>query len=74
MTSSDSEKSVKREATLDLPLSIKTPSPEESTSSRMSMSWITGFILVLIHHEIFFEIKKDSRRGLIMIFEKITRC
>ncbi|KAJ9551606.1 hypothetical protein OSB04_015651 [Centaurea solstitialis] len=45
-------------------LSIKTPSPEESISSRMSMSWITGFILVLIHHAIFFEIKKDSRRGL----------
>ena len=28
-------------------------SPEESRSSRMSMSWIPGFILVLIHHGIF---------------------
>ncbi|KAJ0006869.1 hypothetical protein Pint_29395 [Pistacia integerrima] len=31
----------------------KNPSPEESRSSRMSMSWIPGFILVLIHHGIF---------------------
>ncbi|KAH9680052.1 hypothetical protein KPL71_026394 [Citrus sinensis] len=31
----------------------KKPSPEESRSSRMSMSWIPGFILVLIHHGIF---------------------
>lgn len=30
----------------------KSPSPEESRSSRMSMSWIPGFILVLIHHGI----------------------
>ena len=36
----------------------KNPSPEESRSSRMSMSWIPGFILVLIHYGIF-EIYKN---------------
>ncbi|KAK2652956.1 hypothetical protein Ddye_012812 [Dipteronia dyeriana] len=35
------------------PSIYKNPSPEESRSSRMSMSWIPGFILVLIHHGIF---------------------
>lgn len=48
------------EATLNSPLylkktppSKKNPSPEESRSSRMSMSWIPTFIFVLIHHGIF---------------------
>lgn len=36
----------------------KNPFPEESRSSRMSMSWIPGFILVLIHYGIF-EIYKN---------------
>ena len=60
------------------------PSPEESRSSRMSMSWIPGFILVLIHHGIFGiyknilgegnEVARLKGEGEVMIFEKITRC
>ncbi|KAH0903404.1 LOW QUALITY PROTEIN: hypothetical protein HID58_042907 [Brassica napus] len=36
-----------------LPSPFSRPFPEESGSSRMSMPWIPGFILVLIHSEIF---------------------
>ncbi|KAI5311431.1 hypothetical protein L3X38_000157 (mitochondrion) [Prunus dulcis] len=60
------------------------PSPEAYRSSRMSMSWIPGFILVLIHHGIFGiyknilgegnEVARLKGEGEVMIFEKITRC
>ncbi len=53
-------------------LSIKNPYPEESRSSRMSMSWIPGFILVLIHHGILEIYKNILGEG--SYFSKITRC
>ena len=42
-------------------------------SSRMNISWIPQFILFLIHHGIL-GLQKHSRRGLIIIFSKITMC
>lgn len=71
---SDSEKSVKREATLDSPLYLEEPLPrgeqklqdeyvlDSRIHSRLNPPWN------------FRNLQKHSRRGLVMIFSKITRC
>mgnify|MGYP004637089847 CR=1 FL=1 len=73
-SSSDSEKSVKREATLDSPLYLKKPLPrgeqklqdeyvlDSRIHSRPDPLWN------------FRNLQKHSRRGLVMILSKITRC
>ncbi|KAI4298059.1 hypothetical protein MLD38_040483 [Melastoma candidum] len=73
-SSSDSEKSVKREATLDSPFYLKKPLPrgeqklqdeyvlDSRIHSRPDPLWN------------FRNLQKHSRRGLVMIFSKITRC
>lgn len=73
-SSSDSEKSVKREATLDSPLYLENALPrgeqklqdeyvlDSRIHSRPDPPWN------------FLNLQKHSRRGLVMILSKITRC
>ncbi|KAF8364969.1 hypothetical protein HHK36_031424 (mitochondrion) [Tetracentron sinense] len=74
-SSPDSEKSVKREATLDSPLSLK-KKPLPRGEQKLQDEYVLDS---RIHSRPdppwnFRNLQKHSRRGLVMIFSKITRC